>query len=204
MIYKSFIIISMSIFCSARPPVSLSGLLSSSDLNQTITTPKAKKKPRISLSGEISQADLSQVVQTQVPHKQMIFLSGLLSSNQLNSTIQFMYNKQKQAKSLSGLISGKDLNRSIVWTHKKKKPRVNLSSLLVQNYLDPDYQAAFKILNNSQLQHEYEVELQRIQTYFKRYYISSGSTTSTKKSVIELPKICCPAQGLNYTLCQTE
>ncbi len=197
--YKILVFFCLSEFCTARPPVSISGLLSSTDLTQNIQqTPT--KKPQISLSGELSASDLSQV--NKVSSKKMINLSALLSANQLDSVIQFMYSKQQQAKSISGMISSKDLDRSIVGQNKKRKPKVNLSGLIVQNYLDPDYQAAFKILNDPQLQQEYHAQIQAIQTYFKQYYLSP--TTSENKPVINLPKICCSDLSQGYSLCQTE
>ena len=200
--YRIVLFLCFSEFCAARSPISISGLLSSTELNQNIQSASPTVKPHLNLSGQLSAADLSKVVFNKVSPQNMIRLSGLLSANQLDSVIQFMYAKQQQVKSISGMISSKDLNKSIVWQNKKRKPRVNLSGLIVQNYQDPDYQAAFKILDNPSLQQEYDSDLEAIQTYFKQYYLSLP--TSEKKPVIDLPKICCPGQNQNYTLCQTE
>lgn len=200
--YKILVFMCLPGFFIARPPISISGLLSSKDLSQNIFQQPAKRKPHSNLSGQFSAADLSTVVFNKVSPKNMIRLSGLLSANQLNSVIQFMYTKQQQVKSISGMISSKDLDRSIIWQNKKRKPRLNLSGLMVQNYLDPDYQAAFKILDNPRLQQEYDAELEEIQTYFKQYSLSQS--TSEKKPVLDLPKVCCSDQNQNYTLCQTE
>jgi hypothetical protein len=198
--YKMLVFICLSEFCTAPSP--MSGLLSSSDLSQNIFQTSTKKTSQMSLSGQLTASDLSKVVFNKISPKNMVRLSGLLSANQLNSVIQFMYAKQQKAKNISGMISSKDLDNSTIWQSKKRKPRANLSGLMVQNYLDPDYQAAFKILDNVHLQQEYDAELEAIQTYFKEYYLSQP--TSEKKPVINLPKICCSDQNQNYTLCQTE
>ncbi len=186
-----------------KHPINISGLLSSSKLNQDITANQQKER-NIALSGEFSQADLSKIIENKVSAKKIIYLSGLISANQLNSVIQFIYTKQQQAKRISGLISQKDLDRSLVWKTKKKKPNVHLSGLIVQNYLDPDYQAAMKILNDPILQKEYDADLAKMKTYFKEYYLTDQNFIQKNKIPFEVPKVCCPTQDQNYTLCQTE
>lgn len=200
--YKIIVSLCIPIFCVTRAPIDLSGLISSSDLNRSIKLEAVKKKARINLNGEFSSADLSNIAQSKISRKEMVHLSGILSVNQLDSVIQFISRKKAQRKNINGLISQKDLDKAIVIDHKKSKPRLNLSGLMVQNYSDPDYQAAFKILNDSALKEEYTDGLEAMQNYFKQYYFRQAGQAEKKIASIELPKVCCPTQGQNYTLCQ--